>query len=216
MTGKVRAKPRLSQHMAAAGYTMGSGGYWEKDGEELAMDLHVPGWLKPMGPVVEKQMQDAGFDVTFVLHDPDTAPLWAEVRTGLADMWILVHCGSSREPHGTMQHYHSKFSSPTQGEQNSYIWANSQYNNPEFDAIIDEMDSVLPSTDDPQYMDLANRALDIFLDDVIEITLAEERHVVTFNNTYWRGFATNSNPYVAPYSLWAGFLLEILNVSKAQ
>ena len=65
-------------------------------------------------------------------------------------------------------------------------------------------------------MDLANRALDIFLDDVIEITLAEERHVVTFNNTYWRGFMTNSNPYVAPYSLWAGYLLTILNVSKAQ
>ena len=213
---EAQGQAEVEQYMAEAGYSMGGNGYWEKDGEELAMDLHVPGWLKPMGPVVEKQMQDAGFDVTFVLHDPDTAPLWAEVRTGLADMWILVHCGSSREPHGTMQHYHSKFSSPTQGEQNSYIWANSQYNNPEFDAIIDEMDSVLPSTDDPQYMDLANRALDIFLDDVIEITLAEERHVVTFNNTYWRGFATNSNPYVAPYSLWAGFLLEILNVSKAQ
>jgi peptide/nickel transport system substrate-binding protein len=213
---EAQGQAEVEQHMAAAGYTMGGNGYWEKDGEELAMDLHVPGWLKPMGPVMEKQMQDAGFDVSFVLHDPDTAPLWAEVRTGLADMWILVHCGSSREPHGTMQHYHSRFSSPTQGEQNSYIWANSQYNNPEFDAIIDEMDSVLPSTDDPQYMDLANRALDIFLDDVVEITLAEERHVVTFNNTYWRGFATNSNPYVAPYSLWAGYLLEILNVSKAQ
>ena len=211
-----QGQAEVEMYMAEAGYSMGGNGYWEKGGEELAMDLHVPGWLKPMGPVVEKQMQDAGFDVTFVLHDPDTAPLWAEVRTGLADMWILVHCGSSREPHGTIQHYHSKFSSPTQGEQNSYIWANSQYNNPDFDAIIDEMDSVLPSTDDPQYMDLANRALDIFLDDVIEIPLAEERHVVTFNNTYWRGFATNSNPYVAPYSLWAGFLLEILNVSKAQ
>ena len=213
---EAQGQAEVEQYMAEAGYTMGGNGYWEKDGEELAMDLHVPGWLKPMGPVMEKQMQDAGFDVSFVLHDPDTAPLWAEVRTGLADMWILVHCGSSREPHGTMQHYHSRFSSPTQGEQNSYIWANSQYNNPEFDAIIDEMDSVLPSTDDPQYMDLANRALDIFLDDVVEITLAEERHVVTFNNTYWRGFATNSNPYVAPYSLWAGYLLEILNVSKAQ
>ena len=210
-----QGEAEVEMYMAEAGYAMGDK-YWEKDGEHLAMDLHVPGWLKPLGPAVEQQLQNAGFDVTFVLHDPDTAPLWAEVRTGLADMWILVHCGSSREPHGTMQHYHSKFSSPTQGEQNSYIWANSQYNNPEFDAIIDEMDGVLPSTEDPVYMDLANRAMEIFLDDVIEITLAEERHVVTFNNTYWRGFATNSNPYVAPYSLWAGFLLEILNVSKAQ
>ncbi len=211
-----QGQAEVEMYMAEAGYSMGGSGYWEKDGQPITMDLHVPGWLKPLGPAVEQQLQNAGFDVTFVLHDPDTAPLWAEVRTGLADMWILVHCGSSREPHGTLQHYHSKFSSPMQGEQNSYIWANSQYNNPEYDAIIDEMDSVLPSVDDPQYMDLANRALELFLDDVIEITLAEERHVVTFNNTYWRGFATNSNPYVAPYSLWAGFLLEILNVSKAQ
>ena len=211
-----QGQDEVESYMAEAGYSMDDDGYWQKGGETLSMDLHVPGWLRPMGPVVEKQLKDAGFKVTFVLHDPDTAPMWAEVRTGLADMWILVHCGSSREPHGTLQHYHSKFNSPMQGEQNSYVWANSQYNNPEFDAIIDEMDGVLPSTEDPVYMDLANRALDILLDDVIEIPLAEERHVVTFNNTYWRGFMTNSNPYVAPYSLWAGYLLTILNVSKAQ
>lgn len=211
-----QGQDEVDSHMALAGYAKDGDDFWAKDGERLSMDLHVPGWLKPMGPVVEQQLNDAGFDVTFVLHEPSTAPLWAEVRTGLADMWILVHCGSSREPHGTFQHYHSRFNSPEQGEQNQYLWANSQYNNPEFDAIIDEMDGVLPSTSDPQYMDLSNRALEIFLDDVIEIPLAEERHVVTFNNTYWRGFATNSNPYVAPYSLWAGFLLEILNVSKAQ
>lgn len=211
-----QGQAEVESNMDLAGYAKDGDGFWAKDGERLSMDLHVPGWLKPMGPVVEQQLNDAGFDVTFVLHEPSTAPLWAEVRTGLADMWILVHCGSSREPHGTFQHYHSRFNSPEQGEQNQYLWANSQYNNPEFDAIIDEMDGVLPSTSDPQYMDLSNRALEIFLDDVIEIPLAEERHVVTFNNTYWRGFATNSNPYVAPYSLWAGFLLEILNVSKAQ
>ncbi len=213
---EAQGQAEVDAHMAEAGYAMDSDGFWAKDGSRLNMNLHVPGWLKPMGPVVEKQLKDAGFEVTFTLHDPDTGPLWAEVRTGKADMWILVHCGSSREPHGTFQHYHSRYNSPSLGEQNSYIWANSQYNNPEFDAIIDEMDSVLPSPSDPKYVDLANRALDIFLNDVIEIPLAEERHVVTFNNTYWRGYATNSNPYVAPYSLWAGFLLEILNISKAQ
>jgi peptide/nickel transport system substrate-binding protein len=130
-------------------------------------------------------------------------------------MWILVHCGSSAEPHGTLQHYHSKFASPSLGEQNSYIWGNSQYNNPEYDAIIDEMDSILPSPDDPKYMALADEALELFLSDVIEITLAEERHVITFNNSYWTGWANTDDPYVAPYSLWAGFLLEFLNITKA-
>ena len=212
---EMQGQAEVDSNMAAAGYAK-DGDYWAQGGETLSMVLHVPGWLRPMGPVVEQQLRNAGFDVTHELYAADTGPMWAQVRTGLADMWILVHCGSSREPHGTMQHYHSRFNSPSQGEQNSYVWANSQYNNPAYDAIIDEMDSVLPSVDDPRYVDLANRAMRIFLEDVIEIPLAEERHVVTFNNTYWRGFATNSNPYVAPYSLWAGFLLEILNVSKAQ
>ena len=124
--------------------------------------------------------------------------------------------GSSSEPHGTLQHYHSKFNSPSQGEQNSYVWGNSQYDNPEYDAIIEAMDGILPSPNDPAYMDLADQALELFLDDVIEITLAEERHVVTFNKTYWTGWADVDDPYVAPYSLWAGFLLEFLNLEPAQ
>ena len=61
----------------------------------------------------------------------------------------------------------------------------------------------------------ADQALEFFLKDVIEITLAEERHVITFNNRYWTGWANTSDPYVAPYSLWAGFLLEFLNITKA-
>ena len=91
------------------------------------MDLPTPGWLKPMGPVLEKQLRDNGFDTTFKLFDPDTNPFFDLVRSGNADMWIIVHCGSSREPYGTLQHFHSKFASPAQGQQNSYIWANSQY-----------------------------------------------------------------------------------------
>ena len=205
----------VDSEMAAAGYAKNGDGMWAKDGETLTTDIEVPGWLKPMGPVVEKQLRDAGFDITFVLHDPDSAPLFEKVRTGNADLWIVVHCGSSAEPHGTLQHYHSKFASPSQGEMNSYIWGNSQYNNPEYDAIIDEMDSVLPSPDDPKYMALADEALELFLSDVIEITLAEERHVITFNTSNWTGWANTDDPYVAPYSLWAGFLLEFLNITKA-
>jgi len=203
-------------HMGLAGWAKDGDGYWAKDGARLTTDLLVPGWLKPTGPVLEKQLRDAGFDITFALHDPDAAPLFEAVRTGNADLWVLVHCGSSSEPHGTLQHFHSKFAAPSQGEQNSYIWGNSHYNNPEYDAIIDEMDGVLPSVDDPKYMALADAALELFLKDVIEITLAEERHVITFNNTYWTGWANTDNPYVAPYSLWAGFLLEFLNITKAK
>jgi peptide/nickel transport system substrate-binding protein len=204
----------VASEMQKAGYVK-DGNIWAKNGQKLTLQLLVPAWLKPMGPVVEKQLRDNGFDVTFKLFDPDTAPFFQQVRTGNADMWIIVHCGSSREPHGTLQHYHSKFASPKQGEQNSYIWANSQYNNKEYDAIIDEMDKILPSPTDSKYTGLVDKAVDIFLRDVVEVSLAEERHVVTTNSTYWKGFMNSGNPYAAPYTLWAPWLLALLKVEPA-
>jgi peptide/nickel transport system substrate-binding protein len=200
--------------MQEAGYTKDSAGNWSKDGTRLTLDLLTPGWLKPMGPVVEKQLRDGGFDTTFKLFDPDTQPFFDQVRAGKADAWIIVHCGSSREPHGTLQHFHSRYASPAQGQLNSYNWANSQYMNPEYDAIINQMDQIQPSPTDAQYMDLTSKATNIFLRDVLEISLAEERHVVTFNNTYWTGWANASNAFVAPYSLWGAFLLEFLRIES--
>jgi peptide/nickel transport system substrate-binding protein len=202
----------VASNMQEAGYTRDSGGFWVKDGQRLTTDLLTPSWLKPMGPVLEKQLRDNGFDVTFKPFDPDTQPFFDTVRAGNGSLWIIVHCGSSREPYGTLQHFHSRYASPAQGQLNTYIWANSQYMNPEYDAIINQMDQIQPSPTDPQYVGLTMQATDIFLRDVLEITLAEERHVVTFNNTWWRGWMDSSNAYAAPYSLWAPFMMSFLRL----
>jgi len=203
---------KVASNMLEAGYAKDSAGLWAKDGTRLTTEIMTPGWLKPMGPIVEKQLRDNGFDVTFKLFDPDTVPFFDVVQAGNANIWIIVHCGSSREPYGTLQHFHSRFASPSQGQKTSYTWANSQYINPEYDAIINQMDPIQPSPSDPQYMDLTTKAVNIFLRDVTEITLAEERHVVTFNNTYWTGWMNSSNAYAAPYSLWAAFTLSFLKI----
>jgi peptide/nickel transport system substrate-binding protein len=203
---------KVASNMQAAGYTRDQAGFWSKDGTRMSLELLTPGWLKPMGPVVERQLRDNGFETTFRLFDPDTVPFFDIVRSGRGNAWIIVHCGSSREPHGTLQHFHSKFASASQGQQNSYNWANSQYINPEYDQIINEMDQIQPSPTDPVYMGLTFRATDIFLRDVLEITLAEERHVTTFNNTYWTGWMNSSNAYAAPYSLWAPFVQSFLRL----
>lgn len=202
----------VASEMAEAGYEKDGEGYWAKDGARLTPNAHCGSWLGPMAPVLEKQLRDAGFDVSFKFNATTNDPLFAEVRTGEADMWILVHCGSSREPWGTLQHYHSKFNSPTQGETNSYIWANSQYSNPEYDALIDQLDSIPPSPDDANYTDLVHQAIDIYLRDVIEITLSEERHVRVYNYHYWTGWPNSDDPYVAPYALWASIMLAFLRV----
>jgi len=198
---------KVATDMLEAGYTKDSAGYWTKGGARLTTDLLTPGWLKPMGPVLEKQLRDNGFDMTFKLFDPDTNPFFDIVQAGNGNAWIIVHCGSSREPYGTLQHFHSRFASPSQGQKTAYTWANSQYMNPEYDAIINQMDPIQPSPTDPQYMALTTQAINLFLRDIPEITLAEERHVVTFNSTYWSGWMNQQNAYAAPYSLWAAFSL---------
>jgi peptide/nickel transport system substrate-binding protein len=115
--------------MEAAGYKKGSDGFWAKDGQKWVPVVWCANWLGPLAPVVEKQLRDAGFDVTVKLITTSGDPFFQAVQQGQADIWIIVHCGSSREPWGTLQHYHSKFSSPEQGKPTSYIWANSQYKN---------------------------------------------------------------------------------------
>ena len=202
----------VDSEMAEAGYEKDSEGFWAKDGERLQPEFHCACWLGPMGPVVEKQLRDAGFDVTVKLVTTTCDPFFETVRTGNADMWIIVHCGSSREPWGTLQHYHSKFNSPEQGEINNYIWANSQYNNPEYDVLIDQMDGVPPSPTDKAYTDLVRQCIELYLRDVIEITMSEERHVRTYNYHYWKGWPNANDPYVAPYALWASIMLALLRI----
>lgn len=202
----------VDAEMAEAGYEKDSEGFWSKDGTRLQPEFHCACWLGPMGPVIEKQLRDAGFDVTVKLVTTTCDPFFETVRTGQADMWIIVHCGSSREPWGTLQHYHSKFASPDQGQTNNYIWANSQYMNPEYDAIIDQLDGIPPSPDDPAYTELVRQAVEIYLRDVIEITLSEERHVRVYNYHYWTGWPNADDPYVAPYALWGSIMLALLKI----
>ena len=205
---------KVDERMTAAGYEKDAEGFWAKDGERLSEALHVPGWAKLGGPILEKMLRDAGFDITMKVYEPDTGPFFDAVRSGTANIWHLIWCGSSREPWGTLRYYHSKFASPI-GTPGSFIWANTNYSNPEYDAIIDEMDGLVPSPDSPEYVDLANRAVEIYLRDLPELTVGEQLHIITYNNTYWKGFPNSENPYVAPYSLWAGTLLVLLNVTKA-
>ena len=202
----------VASEMRAAGYEKDSGGFWAKDGQRLTPEFHCACWLGAMAPVLEKQFRDAGFDVTAKLVTTTCDPFFEMVQQGKADMWIIVHCGSSREPWGTLQHYHSKFSSPEQGKKNNYIWANSQYNNPEYDELIDQLDTIPPSPTDKKYTDLVRQGIEFYLRDVIEITMSEERHVRTYNWHYWKGWPNAEDPYVAPYALWAAIMLALLKI----
>lgn len=199
----------VEEYMAKSGYTKDGSGLWGKDGTPLTVTVRTPAFIQPVLAPLTQQLKNAGFDAVQAPVDDTWLP---DIQSGNFDTMIFVHCGSLSEPLETLQHYHSKFARPL-GENIPNGVAATRYMNPEYDAIIDRMEAV-PASLDPEsdYMKDAVAALDIALRDLPQIDMLEEFHVVTFNNTYWTGWPSAADPYVAPYTPWEAFNLVIHNL----
>jgi len=103
-----------------------------------------------------------------------------------------------------------------EGKKGSNPRALTRYKNPKLDALLNKMEAVSPSPEDANYMALVREATQIYLQDMPQVTLAEEQHVVTFNTTYWSGYPSAQDPYVAPYLPWEGFARVIHRLKAAR
>ncbi len=196
--------------MTSVGFTKDAEGFWiDEEGERVIMTLSSTGGIRPMGPPLAEQLRAAGFDAIH-RHD-DTGQITNNVRDGTQETFLDPHCGAAQEPYPTFSHFHSKYYAPV-GETTGFRWANSRYQNPEYDAILDQMEAMQPSPDDAEYVELFRQAAEIWVEDLPEIVLAEERHVWTYNASCWTGWPSAEDPYIAPYDLWGAFLLAILNL----
>ena len=203
----------VDQHMAAGGYAKGADGMWAKDGQTIEVRVRVPAFIQPIQAPLTQQLKNAGFNAIQAPVDDTWLP---DMQTGNFDTMVFVHCGSLSEPLETLKDYHSKYARPL-GEAIPNLIAGSRYSNPEYDAIIDKMEGMVADPNpDSEYMKLAVQALEIALRDIPQIDLLEEFHVVTFNNTYWTGWPSAADPYVAPYTPWEAFNLVIHNLKAAQ
>jgi peptide/nickel transport system substrate-binding protein len=196
-----------------AGFKKDANGHWAMpDGSPWQLALQtVQG--DPIGPVLVQQLASAGFDV---INDArQRTALHEAAVTGNFGMTEGTHCGSLYDPWQTLEHFHSKYA-PAPGGKATNIRAITGYQNPAYDKIIDQMEAMQPSPDDPKYLGLVRQAFEIYLRDLPEISLAEEMHVLVFNNTYWTGYPSAKDPYVAPFIPWEGFALVIHRLQPTQ
>lgn len=201
---------KVEEYMKAAGYAKNSAGMWEKGGQTCKFTVRTPDWLAPIGPVVTEQFTAAGFDVT---ESPDRTAAWAnEGSTGTYEALVMVFCGSNFEPYDTLQNLHSKNTAPI-GTAAAQFY---RYTNPEYDAVIDKMEAMLPNINDPTYTSLVTQATKIFLEDMPCLVLAEELHVIPANYTYWTGYPNADDPYVAPYPCWKDIFLLTLHLKSTK
>ncbi len=170
---------QVAQHMQAAGYAKDANGMWSKDGQTLKIPVRGPQFFAPLGPPLAEQLKKAGFDATAII-EPNSSTAWNDdLLTGQSDTIFFVHCGSLTEPWETLNDLNSKFSRPI-GEKCPNSIACTRYQNPEYDALVNDMETMVGTPDNQKYMDDAVKALDIYLRDMPEIMLlrgAARRHV---------------------------------------
>ena len=205
----------VDQHMTAAGFAKNADGKWAKNGQVLKVPVRGSTGFAPLAPPLAAQLRKAGFDATENIEPPGSTAANDDLVTGTFDTEFRVHCGSVFEPFDTLKDLHSKYGPPI-GQKCPSVNACTRYNNPAYDKLIDEMEGMVGSPDNPRYRQLVQQATDIYLADMPEIMLDEELWVVTFNSTYWKGWPSSNDPYVAPYPPWEAWNLIVHNIKPAK
>jgi peptide/nickel transport system substrate-binding protein len=189
---------------AAAGYEKDSDGYWSSNGERLTPVLLTnadsPESMK-VAQVLADQLEAGGLAV-------ELQSLSGSVQNTalLEGNWDLY--GPQAFCPGTiyenMELFHSKFYVPV-GEAAPWYERNSfRYQNPEYDAVVDEMLAALgEGADEATLVDIFTRGMEIWYNDLPVTPLVQAPALVPFNTTYWQGWPSAADPWMMPVNWWA-------------
>ena len=203
--------------MKAAGYAKNGAGT-VGEGRPVAQGAGSgPQFFAPLAPPVAAQLKKAGFDAAEMIEPPGSTALLEDQLTGKADTIFGVHCGSLSEPYETLKDLHSKIASAGRREVPVRRRALLAVQQPEYDELIDQMEAMPPGKpDDPKYMELATRALDIYLTRHAGDHAGRRAARRDFNHTYWTGWPSAEDPYVAPYPPWEAWRLIVHRIQPAK
>ena len=204
---------RAEQILTAAGFKKDADKHWHlPDGAVWQITVNTQQG-DAVGPVIAHQLGAFGIDTVF--HAMPDAQYFDAMAAGTYNTVIFQHCGSLYDPWQTLEHFHSKYAPPP-GQRAPNLRAITRYANPELDALLDKMSARAPSPDDADYMQLVRAATRIVLRDVPQVSLTEEIHAITYNTTYWTGWPTAADPYIAPFQAWDGFALVLQHLKPRQ
>ena len=194
----------VSRIMEAKGYRKDDEGLWtDAEGERLEIALFVPQWLRAYGPPLTQQLRDAGFDASF-----DTSPgLTSLVQTG--EQAVSLGCkGPSgvqgMDPYLMLSYYTSQYVRPT--GQPAPLWSTtSRWRNEEFDRIVERIAPL--QVGDEELLELFVEAMEIWVEELPDIFLAQLIIRYPCNTTHWTGWPSQQDPYGFPHS-WQWELLK--------
>ena len=202
----------------AEGWAMGSAGVYEKDGEELSVDIHVNSasteYTRTIDVIVE-QLNRAGIKAKAV--PVENGVFWGEVLPfGAYEMsYSWLSCGSVNEPWASMGRYTVKDVVPV-GERSPGFNNTARWNSEsaeKYSMIVDAMaDKALGDPEVPGMVADAYQYLDA---EMPFIPLVQSAKLIPFSNTYWTGWPSADNNYNHPFFWWNHTHQIIHNLEKA-
>ena len=189
----------------AKGYVMNdSSGYYEKDGEELSIDITTHESFIEKQRIAQQlveQFQDVGVNA---VNRNEAGGVWGENHAfgEFESRMGWQTCGSVNEPWASLDTFNTKWLKPvgerSSGNQNAWRWSGETAD--AYSAIVDEMGS-LP-LGDPKVEELFVEAMDLWFEELPVIPVTQAKKIIPFNNTYWTGWPTFEDDYIHPPTWW--------------
>ncbi len=193
---------KTAEILTSKGYTRDGDGYWEKDGEELSLEIAThEGFIekKRIAQVVTEQLQRVGINA---VHVNQAGQTWGDnFRNGEFESRMgWQTCGSVNEPWATMDTFNTRWLEPIGTRSNSNSWRWSGDKAEEYGALVDQIGS-LP-LGDPAIEPLFLQATALLFEELPVIPITEAKKIIPFLKTYWTNWPTFDNQYVHPPTWW--------------
>lgn len=196
--------------LEAEGYTLNNDGFYERDGEELSLEILVNNASTEYTSTVEVivgQLQDAGIDA--FARPVDNGTYWGQAapESDYVVAYGWLSCGSVNEPFASMARYalDGRFD-------NTGLWDTTSQD--AYATIVSEI-GTLP-LDDPSIPDLVVEAYSFINAETPFIPLVQATKLLPFNTTFWEGWPTAENNYNHPAFWWNHTHQIIHNLTKAE
>jgi peptide/nickel transport system substrate-binding protein len=193
--------------MTEAGFTKNGQGLWEKNGATINATINgFEGIHGDIVPILVEMLRNGGFDAS-INFGTDAYQNMADGKEGL---YMFGHGASLLDPYAALELFHGRYSAAigTSAGNNRF----SRYNNPEYDAILDEIAPL--GSDDPKFIEGAVKALEIYWRDQIDVPIIQWLHRIAYNQHYWTNWPTADNPVLGENgAFWAHTgLLVVVNL----
>jgi len=160
-----------------------------------------------------EELKKIGIDASVRTVDP---AMWHEFGAlGQYDIAIGSLCTGAWLPGDIiymLDNFHSKWYVPigTRAIGGGVHGANPRYQNPELDAIVDQLWTIGP--DDPKADELYEQGIYIIMKDMLSAPAVEKMFVQTFSTAYWTGWPSEDNMYHVPYIWWPEIIFVLFQI----